>query len=125
MTIDYILRLAKDYESCTHTANMERFILQDGLESAIQDFLRDWVKTIPEEKKRLLGDRIMRPAYYIENKRLELEYVWLNTNEVCVKSSHEDDTEIYISISPTHILIRDKEFGMREVAFPTLWGEST
>jgi hypothetical protein len=121
MTIDYILRLAKDYEDCAHTTNMERFILQDGLENAIQDFLRDWVKTIPEEKKRLLGERITRPVYYIENRRLELEYIWLNTNEVCVKSPHEDEVHMYISITPTHILIRDKQFQMREVAYPVAW----
>lgn len=123
--MEYILRLAHEYEHRPKTCLLDTLLFQDGIEKAVQEFLQTWASTVPEHIKNLLQERIIRPIHIIKNRRLYLEYTWPNANEVCVKCPREGDPEVYISVSPTHVLIRDKEFGLREIALPAVWDEST
>jgi hypothetical protein len=115
--MEYILSLATEYETRTDLNQIDRFRLQDDLENAITSYLGSWLSNISDDMIILFGERLRRPIDYIRTRKAQLEYIWLTPKEVCVKYPCIEEPELYISVSPTHILLRDKQYGMKEIAF--------
>lgn len=121
MTIEYIFELAKQYENRHKLSISKGLVILDNLENAITAFLRGWALTIPDTQINLFRDRIRRPMEFIINRKFYLDHIWLQANEITVKVTTNRIVEMYICITSNTILIRDKEFGLREIAFPIVW----
>ena len=114
VTFNTLLFLAECYENEPTNEN------HHSLLTSIQDILLRWADSVPQEVRSLLRDRIIRPIEYIQTHSFHLDYSWLNAKEICVHYETDAVVEMYISITPSYILVKDKQFNMREAAFPLL-----
>ena len=117
MEFNNILKFATEYENRGGRSLSEGLRILDNLEHAVSVFLKEWVRTIPEEQKSFYRESIRRPIDYINKRRFHLHNIWLSANEVTVKYTDMGKPEMYITVTPSHILVRDKEYAMKESAF--------
>jgi hypothetical protein len=99
----------------------EQRILLKELEESIRTILVMWADSVPEAKRKLLRERLMRPIEFIHNESFYLDAEHLRGEEVRVRFEKEGVVEMYISITPKYILVKDAHFNMREAAFPLTW----
>lgn len=118
---DYVFAAATRYENRNRVSSAEQELLYRELCDAIQTFLLSWVKYIPEEKLKLLRERLERPKIYIETRKFIFQHAWVTAKEIWVQYFTNGSTDLILSITPKLILVKDKEFGMREAAFPINW----
>jgi hypothetical protein len=114
VTFNTLLLLAECYENEPTNEN------HHSLVTTIQTLLLRWADSVHQDVRNLLRDRINRPIEYSQTRNFKIEYSWLNAKEICVRYETDAVVEMYISITPTYILVKDKQFNMREAAFPLL-----
>ncbi len=98
----------------------QRTLLNELLES-IEAILVMWADSVPEAKRTLLRERLTRPIEFIHTRSFFLDAEHLRGEEVRVRFEEEGVVEMYISITPKYILVKDAHFNMREAAFPLSW----
>jgi hypothetical protein len=114
LTFNTLFLIAECYERDPTNEHHHMFV------TAIQDMLLRWADTVHQDLRNLLRDRINRPIVFIQTRDFQLEYSWINAKEICVRYETDAVVEMYISITPTYILVKDAQFNMREAAFPLL-----
>ncbi len=118
---DYVFAAAARYETRYGVSSAEQELLYREFCDAIQTFLLSWAKCIPEDKLNLLRERLQRPKTYIETRKFIFQHAWVNAKEIWVQYFTNGSTDLILSITPKLILVKDKQFGMREAAFPINW----
>jgi hypothetical protein len=88
--------------------------------TSLQDILLRWAASVPHDMRTLLRDRITRLIEFIQTREFILDLLWLKANELCVRYETDGVVEMYVSITPKYILVKDCQFNMREAAFPLL-----
>jgi hypothetical protein len=120
MTTESVFILANKYENDQSLSPYEKFMMQEALIIAIKNVLKRWALSLPEEKIKLFGERLKRPVEYINNRNFHLSTVWSRGKEVVIQYKTNEQIDMIISITPKLILIKDKEFYMREAAFSVI-----
>lgn len=94
--------------------------IYEDLDKSVQAFLDNWAYRIPESALKLYRDRLERPKRYIQNRKIHENIVWLTdvTKEITAIYKTDGKEDMAITITPKHILVRDSEFGNREILFP-------
>lgn len=118
MTTESVFILANKYENDETLSPYEKEKMREAITIAIQNVLKHWVHRLPEEKIKLFGDRLKRPMDFIQNRIFHLDIIWSRGKEVVIHYKTNDQIELIISITPNLLLIKDREFYMREAAFP-------
>lgn len=119
MTTESIFIVARKLEAPDANYTLyERESMRDVIRMTIQRVLERWADSVSKEKRALYRNRIERPIEYIKTRRFQVEFVWTNAKEVVVKYITNGIADMYISITPKLILVKDYEFGMKEAAFP-------
>jgi hypothetical protein len=99
----------------------EQNILVNELLESIKTILVMWADSAPEAKRKLLRERLTRPIEFIHKEIFYLDAEHLRGEEVRVRFEKEGVVEMFISITPKYILVKDSQFNMREAAFPLSW----
>jgi hypothetical protein len=99
----------------------EQLILLQELLESITTILSMWADSVPEAKRKLLRERLTRPIEFINTKSFYLDSENLRGEEVRICFEEEGLVEMFISITPKYILVKDAHFNMREAAFPLTW----
>lgn len=97
----------------------------ENLYKSIETRLKQWVTSIPDEKRRLYRERIQRPIDCIENRKFTIESVWLFSKEIaivfCDPTADPDTVQLRLVLTSKLILVQDIELGKKEIAFPYTW----
>jgi hypothetical protein len=121
MTVESVFILADKCENDPTFSPYEKHMMREALILAIKNVLQRWVLQIPEEKLKLFGERLKRPVDYINNRLFQLDILWTRAKEVSIHYTTDGKIDMYISITPNLILVKDDKFQMREAAFPVQW----
>jgi hypothetical protein len=118
MTTESVFILANKYENDETLSPYEKETMREAITVAIQNVLKRWTLRLPEEKLKLFGDRLKRPVNFIQNRIFHLDLIWARGKEVVIHYKTNEQIDLIISITPKLLLIKDREFYMREAAFP-------
>jgi len=123
--METLLVIAKSHDTGSWLLRDETNESLENLYKSIEMRLRQWVESIPDEKRALYKDRIQRPIDYIQNKMFVIETIWLKGGEItvayCDPAADPETIQLRIILTPRLLLVQDIELGKKEIAFPALF----
>ncbi len=117
MDTTQLFQVADRYENKFALSPEERATIYEDLDSAIQLVLLAWASTIPEEKRRLYGNRMERVVEFIQNRRFTLHEYNPYQKEITVRYG-APEAELWLSIWKDKLFSRDREYNYKEIVFP-------
>jgi hypothetical protein len=117
----FFIHSRQEDDTIDYFDSQEQDILLKELLESIKSILIMWADSVPEAKRKLLRDRLTRPIEFIHKETFYLDAEHLRGEEVRVRFEKEGVVEMFISITPKYILVKDAHFNMREAAFPLSW----
>lgn len=123
--MESLLGIAKSHDTGSWLLRDETNESLENLYKSIEMRLRQWVESIPDEKRALYGNRIQRPIDCIENNKFTIETIWLKGGEItvayCDPAADPETIQLRIILTPRLLLVQDIELGKKEIAFPALF----
>jgi hypothetical protein len=119
--MDRVKTILEGYATRFSLPYQERLELEDRIELTIYDLLKDWAESIPEDILELYGPHLVEVRAFCISRKPTYCRIYNVLNKISVIYGPGTFVDVYITITPTNVLVSNNYSSIQEKVFPLTW----
>jgi len=99
----------------------ERTSVEENIDPTIQDILREWAESIPQTIIELYGTSLIHLRGILMTRKPIYVRIYAILNEIYVKYTTKYCMDLYITLTPTSVIVQDTAHSLHDKTFPLHW----
>ena len=102
-------------------SHSERVLVEENVDMTIQDILQEWAESIPQAIIELYGTSLIHLRGILITRKPVYTRVYSILNEIYVKYTTNYSMDLYITLTPTSVIVQDTTHSLHDKPFPLHW----
>jgi hypothetical protein len=99
----------------------ERALVEENVDMTIQDILQEWAESIPQAIIELYGTSLIHLRGILMTRKPIYARIYAVLNEIYVKYTTNYSMDLYITLTPTSVIVQDTAHSLHDKTFPIHW----
>jgi hypothetical protein len=119
--MDRVISLIKVYNSLYTIPYYERVDIEKNIDITIEETMKEWAESMPSSVIELYGSSLLNLRGIVLTHKPSYSRIYAILNEVYIKYTTRNYNDIYITLTPTSVIVQYSAYSLHDKTFPLEW----